>query len=288
MIKCLSKGFVELENVSHDDCEQAIANSARVSYDLDRKDTTSGRNATLVEFLLSNRHTSPFECVSFSFHIKAPLSIVTQIIRHRTAKVNCLSHRYSKAEEGRFDPVEQIEDIRYQSSLKTEQNGKSSTSFNKQTSSRSAPDERDEEIFRLYNTQIELADQMFSNYEKMLEMGASREQARFYLPCGTYTRMHWTMDVHNLLHFLELRLAPDAQYEVRVYAEAILKLIEPHIPNVITAFMKYRLKSLHFDESEIKLLKELIIVPIEPQNISVLGSSRRQQAFIEKITQLKS
>lgn len=277
MIKCLSDGgFVELENVSHDDCEKAIVNSARVSYDLDQKESKASQNATLIEFLLSNRHTSPFECVSFSFHIKAPLSIVTQILRHRTAKVNCLSHRYSKAEEGRFDPVINVDDIRYQSTL------------NKQSSDRNTPDERDEEVLRLYKEQIELADRMFTNYEKMLDMGASREQARFYLPCGTYTRMHWTMDVHNLLHFLELRMAPDAQHEVRVYAFAILRLIEPHIPNVIAAFRKYRLRSLTFDESEIELLRGLITEPIDPEKLSSLGSKRRQQAFTDKLAQLQS
>lgn len=266
-------GFVELINVSSDQPEKDIVRSARVSYALDQTKSTITGDKNLLEFMLSERHTSPFECVSFTFHIKVPLSIATQILRHRTAKVNCVSHRYTKAEDGRFDPVKSVYDVRYQSDL------------NRQTSVTGEVDENTENIYRLYMKQMELAEEMYKNYEEIISFGGGREQARFYLPCGTYTRMYWTMDLHNLMHFLELRLAPDAQYEVRVYAEAILKLIEPLVPTVFRAFRKYRLNSISFNEEEIRLLKTAI--KGDDFDISLLGSKRRQKVFLDKISKIQ-
>lgn len=265
-------GFVELINVSSNDPEGDIVRSARVSYALDKTKTSETSDKNLLEFMLSERHTSPFECVSFTFHIKVPLSIATQILRHRTAKVNCVSHRYTKADDGRFDPVKDIKDVRYQCDL------------NRQNSFNGQIDEKTQRIHQLYQKQIELADEMYKNYEKIIEEGGGREQARFYLPCGTYTRMYWTMDLHNLMHFLELRLAPDAQYEVRVYAEAIYKLISPLVPTIMSAFRKYRLNAVSFNEEEIKFLK--LAISGTDYDVSQLGSKRRQKAFLDKISKL--
>lgn len=269
-------GFVELVSVfPQENTERAIVRSARVSYNRDLNEEVSPeRDAALLDFLIENKHTSPLEMVQFTFHIKVPLSIATQILRHRTASVNCVSHRYTKAEEGWYTPVTKASDIRYQSDL------------NRQVSvSRSVISEREEDhILSVYEELDFLTKRTFELYNDLLDHKVAREQARFYLPCGTYTRMYWSMDLHNLLNFLRLRLAPDAQDEVREYAQGMYKLIKPFVPNVIVSYERHSLNSIILNAEEIEAIRS------SQGNLSEASlstsSKRKQTSFQEKMAKL--
>lgn len=200
-----------------------IVRNARVSYDADWRDTDENKDAKLVNYLTKNRHTSPFEAMVFTFEIKAPIFVIRQWHRHRTWSYNEVSARYAELPEEFYVPA--VEQITTQSpsnkQMRTDEQHPSAHSVG------FFIDEHCKEAFR--------------RYKHMLADGIPRELARGVLPLNTYTRMFATVDLHNLFHFLSLRLHEHAQYEIRVYAEALLKLIEPICPVAVTAFREHRL-----------------------------------------------
>jgi len=221
-IHVLDHGLVRLVNHMGDDL--SIVRSARVSYDAEwRTGEDEGKDAKLINYLLKNRHTSPFEHVQFTFEVKAPIFVFRQWHRHRTWSFNEVSARYSELPEEFYVPaVEQIT-----------------------TQSKSNKQMRTEEVNE--NAQL-IADAIrresettFITYRLLLDKGAPRELARSVLPVGTYSHMFASVDLHNLFHFLRLRLHSHAQYEIRVYAEAMLALIEPIVPVAVEAFRKLQL-----------------------------------------------
>ena len=266
-IEVIPGGYVELLGVlhCHESPEVAICKAARVSHGGDRSKHTPQQDIGLINYLMEHYHTSPFEHVEFSFYIRLPYYVNTQFLRHRTANINAESRRYrdaslfqdssnvsspSDSSEDISDrrkthywhtPVSKIEDVRIQH--KSQHQG----SYVPQEVS-----EREEKILALFQEMEANTAKNWELYKKVIAEGGAKELARVYLPEATFTTMYWKMDLHNLLHFLRLRLSPDSQLEIRKYAEAILELITPHVPNVIQAFRKFRLDSVTLSKKDLE------------------------------------
>jgi thymidylate synthase (FAD) len=219
-IKVLDHGFVRL--VEHMGSDLSIVRNARVSYDAEwRAGEEEGKDIKLLNYLLKNKHTSPFESCAFTFDVKAPIFVFRQWHRHRTWSFNEISARYAELPEEFYVP--EPEQITTQSAS------------NKQM--------RTDEVHQHalhFAERIRASNKAsFVNYKEMIAGGVPRELARSVLPVGTYSHMFATVDLHNLMHFLKLRLHSHAQYEIRVYAEAMLKLIEPIVPHSVAAFREH-------------------------------------------------
>jgi thymidylate synthase (FAD) len=226
-IPCLDKGFVTLVDVmprlvpeDRKTADFAIVQAARVSYGDGTKTVNEDRG--LIRYLLRHSHTTPFEMVKFKFHMKMPIFCARQIVRHRSSNINEYSGRYSVMKDEFYFP--EVENVRKQS--KTNKQG-----GDEQVSSTDAQG--------FLEILSEMCDRSYEVYEEYLEKGVSREQARMVLPVNNYTEWYWCCDLHNILHFLGLRCDPHAQQEVRVFAEAMLKLIEPIVPVAIEAWNDY-------------------------------------------------
>lgn len=222
VISVLDHGFVRLVDSMGNDL--SIVRAARVSYNADwRAGEEDNSDARLLSYLLKNKHTSPFEAVTLTFEIKCPIFIARQWHRHRTWSYNEVSARYTELPEEYYVP--RPEHIGVQSK------------DNKQV--------RDIGIGNLVNgglhaeTIRSTCAKAFEVYQAMLHNGVPRELARSVLPLATYTRFFGTVNLHNLMHFLDLRLHAHAQYEIQQYAKAIVQLIETVVP--VTTKIKYNL-----------------------------------------------
>lgn len=221
-IDVLDHGFVRL--VDHMGSDLSIARNARVSYDAEwRAGEDEGSDARLINYLYNNGHNTPFESVTLTFDIKAPIFVLRQWHRHRTQSYNELSARYRELPEEFYIPDPKV--ITTQSK------------DNKQM--------RTDEIhpkaghIRAAINTANIAS--FNVYRALLAEGCPRELARSVLPVGTYSHMFATMNLHNLFRFLAERMHEHAQYEIRVYANAMLELIEPIVPVAVAAFKKHTL-----------------------------------------------
>jgi len=266
-ISCLDKGFVRLIDVMGDD--DAIVQAARVSYGAGTKRVTEDRG--LIRYLLRHLHTTPFEMVEFKFHIKLPIFVARQWIRHRTANVNEYSGRYSEMKDEFYVPS--LEQIRPQSL--TNKQGRSEEAMPSDVASRIAT--------RMEETQRGLYDE----YQSLLGDNLARELARINLPVSNYTEWYWKIDLHNLFHFLRLRIDPHAQYEIRVYGEAMAELVKQVVPIAWEAFEDYILHSTKFSRNELSALASLL--PSELPEESVLEQfglkGREAKEFVEKVRQ---
>lgn len=216
-IKVLDHGLVRL--VDHMGNDLSIVRAARVSYDADwRTGDDAGKDEKLISYLMKNHHTSPFEAVTFTFEVKAPLFVFRQWHRHRTWSYNEVSARYAELPEEFYVP--ELSDITHQSTS------------NKQMRTN---EQHDNALLMQSYMRKSMMD-AFALYKELLAQGCPRELARSVLPCSTYSRMFATVDLHNLFHFLRLRLHEHAQKEIRVYAEAMLELVEPIVPYAVAAF----------------------------------------------------
>jgi len=220
IINLLDHGHVRL--TEHMGSDLSIVRNARVSYDAEwRTGTDEGKDAKLLDYLIRNQHTSPFESVQFTFDVKAPIFVVRQWHRHRTWSYNEVSARYTEL-PGEFY-VPDLDKITTQS-----------TSNKQMRTKIQHPEAR--------NLQLELraaCANAVQAYKELLEEGMPRELARGVLPLNIYTHMFATVDLLNLMKFLKLRLHEHAQYEIRVYAQAMLELIEPLVPVSIDAFKRH-------------------------------------------------
>ena len=267
-VDCLDKGFVQIVDVMPREipegqtCDYAIAQMARVSYGQGTKSVNEDKG--LIQYLLRHAHTSPFEGIDFKFHMKMPIFIARQAIRHRTVSLNEISGRYSVMKDEFYIP--RSEDIRRQSTT----NKQGSDGF------------IDENMSQEFSDKIDLnCRDAYSLYLKMLDAGVAREQARMILPLNLYTEWYWKQNLHNLLHFLSLRADAHAQLEIRVYADAILKLIQPLVPWTIEAWNKYhpmrgamKLTSLEVDALSEVFQKHPIQEPIP----DIKTDNKREQA----------
>ena len=209
---------IELIRVSGSDLD--VVNAARVSYGKVSSEL-SERDAVLIKFLMEHEHMSPFEHNQLSFRVKAPLYVVRQWMRHRMNSYNEISYRYVKAPLEFYIPA-------YWRKQDTK---------NKQSST---GQDYSPEMFEAYKKSLDVAKE---SYEAMLAAGICREQARGLLPLCTYSEFIFTCNLHSLIHFIKLRTHPGAQYEIRVYAEAMLKLAEPHFAVSLAAFKNKTLKT---------------------------------------------
>jgi thymidylate synthase (FAD) len=222
VVAVLDHGHVRL--VDHMGSDLSIVRNARVSYNAEwRAGDDEGKDAKLIAYLVKNRHTSPFESVSFTFDVKAPIFVFRQWHRHRTWSYNEVSARYAELPEEFYVPDE--------AQITTQ-----ATSNKQMRTAEQHPRADDWRNFIECHNRVS-----FDVYRSMLVDGVPRELARSVLPVGTYSHMFATVDLHNLMHFLKLRLHEHAQYEIRVYAQAMLELIEPIVPVTVSAFREHYL-----------------------------------------------
>jgi thymidylate synthase (FAD) len=220
LIKVLDHGIVRLIDSMGSDL--SVVRNARVSYDAEwRTGEDADKDAKLINYLVKNLHTSPFESVKFTFEVKAPIFVFRQWHRHRTWSFNEISARYAELPEEFYVP--ELNQITTQSTS------------NKQM--RTTEQHPFAELWAKRIVEANIAS--FSTYRAMLDDGVPRELARSVLPVGTYSHMFATVDLLNLMKFLKLRLHEHAQYEIRVYAEAMLELITPIVPECVKSFSEH-------------------------------------------------
>jgi thymidylate synthase (FAD) len=228
MIKVLNCGFVSLVDsmptrdyvgpLRFGSGDQRVVDAARVSI-AGAGVRPMSEDAKLLRYLMANKHTTPFEQVRFTFHAKMPIFVARQWIRHRTGSFNEMSGRYGILPDEFYIPA--LDRMASQSKS------------NKQGSGDVLPEPLAEQCAALI---AESAHASYKAYETLLGNGLAREIARAVLPVTMYTQWYWTTDLHNLMHFLRLRLHSHAQYEIRVYAEAIRELVRPIVPCTMEAF----------------------------------------------------
>jgi thymidylate synthase (FAD) len=234
----LNDGFVCLVDIMGDDA--AVVQAARTSYGSGTKIISDDRS--LLRYLMRHYHTSPFEMVEMKFMVRVPMDTWRQWIRHRTASVNEYSTRYSEAIDSQQTTM--ASDWRSQST------------DNKQGSSGYLPAHHGQLLSLQESSLHDLATTL---YQQRLKFGVAREQARKDLPLSTYTEAYWKLNLHNLLHFLYLRMEEHAQKEIRDYATVIgEQIVSKLLPNTWEAFEDYRRKAVHFSRLELIALKEIL------------------------------
>ena len=234
-IKCLDKGFVRLvDSMGGDD---AIVQAARVSYGQGTSKVSQDRG--LIRYLMRHRHTTPFEMVEFKFHCKMPIFVARQWVRHRTANINEYSLRYSEARDEFYYP--EPENIQFQSSL------------NKQGRSGEVPPELKQKVLDYFHKNSERS---FALYQELNKAGVARELARSLLPVNIYTEWYWKNDLHNLLHFIGLRSDSHAQYEIRVFSDAMAHYVKEKAPFAWEAYQDYVVHGMRFSKIEKGLLEK--------------------------------
>ena len=234
-IKCLDKGFVRLvDSMGGDD---AIVQAARVSCGQGTSKVSQDRG--LIRYLMRHRHTTPFEMVEFKFHCKMPIFVARQWVRHRTANINEYSLRYSEARDEFYFP--DPEHIQFQSAL------------NKQGRSGEVPLELKQKVLDYFK---EISERSFTMYQELNEAGIARELARSLLPVNIYTEWYWKNDLHNLLHFIGLRSDRHAQYEIRVYSDAMAESVKAVAPFAWEAYQDYVVRGMRFSRIEQNLLEK--------------------------------
>jgi thymidylate synthase (FAD) len=227
----LDKGFIRL--VDYMGGDERVVQSARVSYG---EGTKSYReDAGLIDYLLRNRHTSPFEQISLTFHVKMPIFIARQWIRHRMARLNEISGRYSVMKDDFYVPAPG--DVALQST------------DNKQGRSEAAIESA--EVERVRSFLEEGQKRAYAEYTDLIDKGIARELARINLPLSLYTEIYWNIDLHNLFHFLELRLGAHAQKEIRLYAQTLLEITKKVVPRCCESFERHLLGGVSFSNEEL-------------------------------------
>lgn len=233
--KVLDKGFVRL--VDYYGSDQRIVQSARVSYGDGTKSVS--QDGALIDYLLRHQHTSPFEQVVFTFHVKMPIFVARQWVRHRMGRMNEVSGRYSVMRDEFYVPEDSCI-------------AKQSTDNKQGRCSEPLPQDEAEEFRCAFEAGQKLS---YEVYSKMLDKGLAREIARINLPLSLYTEFYWQMDLHNLFHFLKLRLDSHAQYEIREYAKVILEMVRKVCPMATSSFENDMEKSVAFTGEEMDALR---------------------------------
>ena len=217
--------------------DSAVVQAARISTGQGTKDPVADKS--LIRYLMRNKHTSPFEMVEFKFHLKMPIFVARQWMRHRMASINEYSGRYAEVPDDCWlpDPY----DIRMQSSV------------NKQSSDPITTYSEDAGEFSTHFKNI--YDKSYKAYAKAVDRGLAREQARTILPQAMYTEFYWKIDLHNLLHFVKLRADKHAQLEIQEYAKAVYSLVKPLVPACCEAFEDYTVNSVTLSKAEIEAIR---------------------------------
>ena len=267
-IPVLDHGFIRVVDYMGDDA--AIVQAARVSYGAGTK--TARDDAGLIRYLMRHWHSTPFEMCEIKLHVKLPIFVARQWIRHRTANVNEYSARYSILDREFYTPAP--EHLAAQSRVNNQGRGEVLEG---------------EEAARVLDMLRMGAGRSFDDYEAMLsqegQQGLARELARMTLPASIYTQWYWKVDLHNLFHFLRLRADPHAQYEIRAYAEAICGLVEQWVPAAFAAFTDYRLNAVSFSAQGMDCLRRKLAGQLVTQETSGMskGEWREFEAALSEI-----
>ena len=259
--RVLDHGFVRLVDYLGGDAR--ITQAARVSYGEGTK--TLREDGALIDYLLRNKHTSPFEQVILTFHVKMPIFVARQWIRHRTARLNEISGRYSVMRDEFYLP--NPTEVRYQSRR------------NKQGRGEEVPEALRERVIRLLQEEARRA---YANYEDLLEEGVARELARINLPLSLYTELYWQIDLNNLFHFLRLRLDWHAQYEIRAYGDVMARLAQAVAPQAYEAFEEHMLYGGAFSRSELNVLRSALDPEKLNKALEGMRASKREE-FLGKL-----
>ena len=240
-IPVLDHGFVRVIDYMGDD--SAIVQAARVSYGAGTKHVQNDEG--LIRYLMRHWHSTPFEMCEAKFHVKLPVFVARQWIRHRTANVNEYSARYSILDREFYIPAP--EHLAAQSVVNNQGRGESLSP---------------EEAARVLEYLKGDAARCYDHYEEMIgqegQQGLARELARMNLPANIYTQWYWKVDLHNLLHFLRLRADAHAQYEIRVYADAICSVVADWVPFAYAAFEDYRLGGATLSETALECVRRML------------------------------
>ena len=262
----LDNGFVRVIDYMGND--EAITQAARVSYGTGTKTVSSDEK--LIRYLMRNWHSTPFEMCEVKFHVKLPIFVARQWIRHRTANVNEYSARYSVLDREFYIPASN----QLKSQSKQNHQGRESVLSGDEAA-------RVLEILKSDSTRA------YDNYEAMIserdQSGLARELARMNLPMNIYTQWYWKIDLHNLFHFLKLRADAHAQYEIRVYADAIADIVKDWTPIAYFAFEDYRLNAAHFSKTALIALRKML----KGEAVSFETSGMSQSEWLEFQTILK-
>ena len=269
--KVLDKGFVRV--IDYMGSDQSIVQSARVSYGQGTKKLRQDQG--LINYLMRHRHTTPFEMCEIKFHIKLPIFIARQWIRHRTANVNEYSARYSVL--GKEFYVPQRENLCPQSEL------------NKQGRDGSLSNEEADRVLEIIKND---STNCYAHYEELLNQdqegniindnnqGIARELARMNLTLNYYTEWYWKIDLHNLLHFLALRVDSHAQFEIREYAQTMLDIVKQWVPLAYSAFEDYRMNSFECSGKMMETLNR----KLKGENITLENSGLTKREWEELTT----
>ena len=259
----LDHGFVRVVDYMGDD--DAIVQAARVSYGKGTQKTRQDQG--LINYLMRHRHTTPFEMCEIKYHIKLPIFVARQWIRHRTASVNEYSARYSILDREFYIPAP--EQLGAQSSDNRQGRGNVL---------------QGEEAARVLELLREDSDRAYEHYTEMLNTdeegkildpdrsGLARELARMNLSLNFYTQWYWKTDLHNLMHFLSLRADPHAQHEIQVYADIMLDTMKRWVPMTHAAFLQYRTGGLHLSETALRVVRRMLAGETVTQEETGLGA----------------
>lgn len=262
----LDKGHIRV--IDYMGTDASVVQAARVSYGKGTKKVSD--DTALIRYLMRQRHSSPFEMCEIKLHIRIPMDHWRQMVRHRAASINEYSTRYSEA----------IEDKQQT----TDDAWRSQSTSNKQGSGAYLNTEG--LGFDLSKAEDQLHQILQAEYERRVKLGVAREQARKDLPLSTYTEAYWKIDLHNLLHFLSLRMHPHAQLEIRSYAEIIgRQIVAKWVPAVWEAFVDYKLQACTFSNQEMQIIRSLLdkgsfnVSYVE----SLLPNKRERDEFYNKL-----
>lgn len=237
----LDHGFVGL--VDHMGSDQAIVQAARVSYGAGTKQVQDDRN--LIRYLMRHEHTTPFEMCEVKFHIKLPIFVMRQLVRHRTASMNEYSARYSVMTDEFYIP--EMDQIQRQSTTNKQGREESDWGFKERR-----------EVQHAFQRSFFNAYKEYTGLLGKDDDGLARELARSVLPVGGYTELYWKANLKNFLHMARLRMDSHAQWEIREYAGAMYELARPLFPEACAAFEDYAINSVKFSAKEFELLKSML------------------------------
>jgi thymidylate synthase (FAD) len=246
--KVLDKGFIRIVDYMGND--SSIVQAARVSYGKGTKKKSLDEG--LIRYLLRHKHTTPFEMCEIKLHVKLPIFIARQWIRHRTANVNEYSARYSILEDEFYIP--KIANLAEQSSSNKQGRGKK---INEDLAAKIIKILKDDST-RCYNNYLWMLNENNTQGYDETRDSLSRELARINLTLNTYTEWYWKIDLHNFMHFLSLRADHHSQFEIRAYADVLIKILKKWVPITYKAFCSYMLNSAELSQEALQVIKKLI------------------------------
>jgi thymidylate synthase (FAD) len=271
-IPVLDHGFVRVIDYMGDD--SAIVQAARVSYGKGTKHVSQDRG--LIHYLMRHWHSTPFEMCEIKLHVKLPIFVARQWIRHRTANVNEYSARYSVMDKEFYIPAP--ENLAAQSVINNQGRGELLSA------------DQAQKVMALLTAD---AEQVYGHYEQLMNQdaagnvlddscsGIARELARMNLTLNYYTQWYWKIDLHNLMHFVMLRADPHAQYEIRAYADVILRMMEAWVPLATDAFKEHRMHGVRLSRTALTVVRRLIIGEAVTQESSGLSKREWEEVMVQ-------